>query len=69
MPTTYRNIARLTGPELAERRRDAEITQQALAERLGVNRTRISHIEGMATPSRGSTRRYLTALAELEAEQ
>jgi DNA-binding XRE family transcriptional regulator len=59
--------ARLTGPELQARRRDAEATQDALAALLRVNRSRIAAIEAMATPSVRATRRYLTALAELEA--
>ncbi len=60
---------RLSGPDLAERRRDCELTQQAVADRLSVNRSRVSHIEGAAAPSRRSIRLFLEALAALEADR
>ena len=60
---------RLTGPELRERRLDAEVTQEGLAARLGVVRQRVSMIEALAAPSRAATRRYLAALADLEADR
>lgn len=61
--------ARLTGPDLRERRRDAEATQDAVAAVLKVNRSRIAAIEAMAAPSPSATRRYLAALAEIEASR
>ncbi len=61
--------ARLTGPELRERRRDIEATQEMVATRLRVNRSRVAAIEATAAPSRAATRRYLQALAAIEADR
>jgi transcriptional regulator with XRE-family HTH domain len=58
---------RLSGPELRERRLDAEVTQEILAAELGVTRQRVAMIESLAAPSRPATRRYLAALAAVEA--
>ena len=60
---------RLSGPDLAERRRDCEVTQQQVADRLSVNRSRVAHIEAAAAPSRRAIRLYLAALADLEADR
>jgi transcriptional regulator with XRE-family HTH domain len=59
---------RLTGPELQQRRRDAELTQHQLAERLGVSRQRIANVEQLHEPSRAAVRRILAAIAALEAD-
>lgn len=60
---------RMTGPELRERRLDVEATQDAVAVRLRVTRQRIAAIEAAAAPSRAAVRRYLAALAEIEAKR
>lgn len=60
---------RLTGPELQERRRDLELTQEDVARALGVRRQRVAQIEALAAPPRSAVRRYLSALAEVEADR
>lgn len=67
LPTT--RAARLTGPELRERRREAEITQAQLAAGWGVNRQRIALIEALAAPTPRAIRQYLEALARVEADR
>ncbi len=73
MPEAYADMAlqmrtaRLTGPELQERRRDVETTQDQVAARMGVVRQRVALIEAAAAPSRAAVRRFLAALAEIEA--
>ena len=67
--TLLQRSARLTGPELRERRRDLEVTQEQLAARLGVTRPRVAHIEALAEPRPALIRRYLAGLAELEAQR
>jgi predicted transcriptional regulator len=61
--------AQLTGPELRERRRAAEITQARLAAGWGVNRQRVAHVEALAAPSPRAIRQYLEALAQVEADR
>jgi predicted transcriptional regulator len=61
--------ARLTGPELRERRRETEVTQTQLAGGWGVNRQRVAHVEALAAPSPRAIRQYRQALARVEAER
>jgi DNA-binding XRE family transcriptional regulator len=61
--------ARLTGPELRERRREAELTQAQIAAGWGVNRQRVATVEALAAPTPRAVRQYLEALARVEADR
>jgi predicted transcriptional regulator len=67
LPTT--RAARLTGPELRERRREAETTQAQLAAGWGVNRQRVAAVEALAVPTHRAVRQYLEALARVETDR
>jgi transcriptional regulator with XRE-family HTH domain len=62
-------LPRPSGFDLRERRRLAELRQADIAARLGVTRVRVSAIEAQAAPAPRAIRRYLEALAALEAER
>ena len=60
------NRPQFRGPDLRAERVRRGLTQADLAERLGVNRTRISAIEGAWRPPTTIIRRYLAALGPVE---
>lgn len=57
-----------TGPDLAARRRELGITQDALASRLGVHRVTVAGWEARATVDAVIAGRYLIAANALAAE-
>jgi DNA-binding XRE family transcriptional regulator len=60
----------VTGFELRARRRGLDVSQDALARRMGVVRQRVGQAEAMAQPSETLARRYLAALlAEADARR
>ncbi len=52
----------VTGLDLLMRRRTAGLRQEDIALSMGVNRSRIAHLEAQYRPSREAVRRYLVAL-------
>lgn len=74
MPTTHHPgmaivRAPATGIGLMVIRRRAGLNQEAVAAVMGVNRTRVSHLEGMYRPPRAAVSRYLVAVEKARAEE
>jgi transcriptional regulator with XRE-family HTH domain len=59
----------LKGPQLARTRKRALITGAELAKRMGVNATRVSHLEHATAVTPGAAERYRAALDGLVAER
>ncbi len=55
------------GEDLAAIRRAAGLRQTDIADRLGVARSRIAHLEGSRAVTVGAARRYIDAVTDLRA--
>lgn len=55
----------VSGLDLLMRRRTAALRQEDIALCMGVNRSRVAHLESQYRPSREAVRRYMAAVAEI----